>query len=110
MTETIGAPKNLKQFIVPKDNPSQFFTAVDPNITYLLPLKPLEVQIRYRSRLLINFYDYRNRVSPITGSYYLYAAGQSWPGIGAWYPHYRQSIHWWFKVIESSEIKIDLEP
>lgn len=109
MTEIIGAPKTLKQFLVPKNNPLQLFFVVDPNITYLIPLHPLEVQVRYTSRGLINFYDRINNASPVTGSYYLYSVGQSWSTIGAWYPHYRRSRHWWFKVAEAAEIQIELE-
>ena len=109
MTDTIGAPRRLKQFIAPKENPNKLFFASDPNLTYSVPLKPLELQIRYMSRLLINFSTPRNKESPTTGSYYLYTVGQSWSRIGSWYLHYDRSRHWWFKVAEPFEIQIDLK-
>jgi hypothetical protein len=108
--DTIGAPRSLIRLLVPKNNPSIIFsTPRAPNIDYLIPLQPLEVKIYYNGGVLNNFYDRVNNASPTTGSYFLYAVGEPWSFIGAWYPHYRNSIHWWFKVAEPSEIQVDFK-
>jgi hypothetical protein len=108
-TDTLPAPQDIKQLMIPKDDISTLLFASDPNITFSIELKPLQVQIRYRSRFLGNFGDDTRTKRPKTGTYYLYAAGQSWSGTGYYYQHYRKKIHWWFKVIEPSEIKVKLE-
>lgn len=107
--DTTVAPEDLAQLMIPKNNVDLHLFASDPNITFGRELYPLEVQIRYRVRRVINFSNDARTVIPTSGSYYLYTVGQSWSRFGTSNPHYKRSIHWWFKVAEPSEISVDLK-
>lgn len=108
-TDTTVIPQDLKQILIPKNNVDLRLFASDPNITLGREFYPLEIEIRFRARILLNFGNDAGTVSPTSGSYYLYAVGQSWPRFGTSNPHYQRSIHWWFKVAEPSEITVDLQ-
>jgi hypothetical protein len=109
-TDTLGAPRRLIRWLIPKDNLSVIYqTQRAPNIDYLIALLPLEVKIYQEGGLLNYFYDRVNQALPSSGIYYLYAIPEPWPRIGSWYPHYRKSVHWFFKVSEPTVLQIDLE-
>jgi hypothetical protein len=105
----VAAPVDFTEFIVRTDDVFNRFMVVHPNITFLGCLPACYVHRTGIVRDLINFYDHVRQKSPESGTYYLYVKGQSWSAYGAWYPHYRSTIHWWFKVVEPTVIEIELE-
>jgi len=106
----VAAPAWYKEILISKSDLElrNSFVASDPNITFLGCLPICQVHKTFRTRLLINFYNHVLQASPTTGDYYLYVAGHLWPR-GSWYPHYKEKRHWWFKVMEPSEIRVELE-
>ncbi len=102
----VSAPTWYKELLIPKDDLSIFLFAADPNLGTSGCLPACRVHMTFRTRLLINFSNYLHD-SPRTGDYYLYLAGHVWPE-NPWSPHYQKSRHWWFKVMEPSEVRIEL--